>query len=269
MVKTLNINEFEQREITPLHRQLKGLDFLGAEDFVMLDSLLEYREDAEEGEWIVMEGQQMDRTYVLLDGWTFRYKTFKDGRRQILNFILPGDIIGLHSVMLRRADCGIEALTPVTMAVFPSSELIQSLTASPRLLLALTWVAGQSERMMDEHITRVGRRSAVERMAHLFVELYVRMRRIGADPNEACALPLTQALLADTLGMSHVHANRSFRTLVKDKSVELRNGRPTILDVFRLANCANFDRDYLEQPEVPADVEKASNRLLPALAKAI
>ncbi len=246
---------------TPLHLRLEKLEFLEEDDFSKLDALLAYREEADPGEWVVQEDQETDRTYVLLNGWMFRFKTFEDGRRQILNFMLPGDIIGLHSLMLRRADYGAEALTPVHMAVFPSSDLVNSLANAPRLLLALSWIAGQSERLLDEHITRVGRRGAVERMAHLLVELYVRMRRIGAELDEARALPLTQEIMADALGMSHVHANRSFRTLCRDGSVAFVDGRPTIIDVIKLAQRGNFEKTYLEQPEVPDDVERASKVL--------
>lgn len=240
-----------------LHRRLRALNYLSDRDFVVLDELLADREDASPGDLVVMEDQEMNRIWVLLEGWAFRYKSFADGRRQVLNYVLPGDIIGLYSVMLRRSDYGVEAVTPASLAVFPCTDLIDAMAHTPRLLLALSWIAGQGERMLDEQIARVGRRSAAERMAHLFVELYVRMLTLGVDKEQARVLPLTQALLSDTLGMSHVHANRCFRTLTREKLVALKEGQLVLLDVGRLARRAGFDSGYLEQTSVPPDTRQA------------
>lgn len=242
---------------TALHYRLRALDYLEEGDFLALDDLLKHREEAAPGELIVMEEQDMNRTWVLLDGWAFRYKSFADGRRQVLNYILPGDIIGLYSVMLKRSDYGVEAITPMSLAAFPSTELIDALEHTPRLLLALSWIAGQGERMLDEQIARVGRRGAAERMAHLFVELYIRLRKLGVDKDDARVLPLTQALLSDTLGMSHVHANRCFGRLTREKLVALKEGRLMLLDPGRLAKRAGFDSSYLDETTVPPETRAA------------
>lgn len=240
-----------------LHHRLRALNYLRDDDFDALDALLKHRETATSGDLVVMEEQDMHRTWVLLDGWTFRYKSFEDGRRQVLNYMLPGDIIGLYSAMLRRSDYGVEAITPATLAVFPSTELIEALAHTPRLLLAMSWIAGQGERMLDEQIARVGRRAAAERMAHLFLELHVRLLKLGLSREAASVLPLTQALLSDTLGMSHVHANRCFRTLTREKLVALRDGQLVLLDTGKLAQRAGFDAGYLEESAVPLDTVQA------------
>ncbi len=241
---------------TALHHRLRALGILSASDFDVLDELLKHREEAAPGDLIVMEDQDMTRTWVLLDGWSFRYKSFADGRRQVLNYLLPGDIIGLYSVLLRRSDYGVEAITPNSMAVFPCTELVDALAHTPHLLLALSWIAGTGERMLDEQIARVGRRGAAERMAHLFVELHVRIRKLGIDKEEARVLPLTQALLSDTLGMSHVHANRCFGALSREGLVALQEGRLVLLDPRGLAERAGFDSSYLEETTVPRDVRE-------------
>ncbi|MDZ7841550.1 MAG: Crp/Fnr family transcriptional regulator [Gammaproteobacteria bacterium] len=245
---------------TALHHRLRALDYLDEDDFAALDDLLKHREDASPGDLIVMEEQDMNRTWVLLDGWAFRYKSFADGRRQILNYLLPGDIMGLYTVMLKRSDYGVEAITALSLAVFPSTELVDALAHRPRLLLALSWIAGQGERMLDEQIVRVGRRGAAERMAHLFVELHVRMRKLGVDREDAGLLPLTQALLSDTLGMSHVHANRCFRALTREHLVTLDAGRVVLLDPVRLAQRAGFDAGYLEETAVPRETRELLER---------
>ncbi|HSH43236.1 MAG TPA: Crp/Fnr family transcriptional regulator [Arenicellales bacterium] len=241
---------------TALHQRLRALRYLTESDFAALDELLEHREEAAPGELVVMEDQAMNRTWVSLEGWAFRYKSFADGRRQILNYLLPGDIIGLYSVMLKRSDYGVEAMTPMSLAVFPSTMLIEASAHTPRLLLALSWIAGQGERMLDEQIARVGRRGAAERMAHLLVELHVRLIHLGMSWNQAHSLPLTQALLSDTLGMSHVHANRCFGVLAREGLVALDKGRLVLLDIGGLARRAGFDAGYLEESDLPRETRE-------------
>lgn len=237
---------------TALHRELMRLKYLGEDDFGILDELLEHRETRGPGEIIVMEGDPMERTAVVMDGWAFRFKDFADGRRQVLNFLLPGDIIGLFAAMLGNARCGVEALTEVELASFPAPRIAVVFEQAPRLALALSWLAGQDERLLHEQITRVGARAATERMAHLFIELYLRLLRVGVDEDAARRLPITQAMLAETLGMSHVHANRCFREFVREGVAEARDGHVWLLDPDFLARRGGFDDGYLEQAEVPS-----------------
>lgn len=236
---------------TALHHELARLKFLGEDDLGLLDELLEHRETRAAGELIVMEGDTMERSAVVVDGWAFRFKDFADGRRQVLNFLLPGDIIGLFAVMLGNARCSVQALTAVELASFPATRIAAVFEQAPRLALALSWLAGQDERLLHEQITRVGARGATERMAHLFIELYLRLLRVGVDEDAARRLPLTQAILAETLGMSHVHANRCFRELVREGVAEARDGHVWLLDPAFLARRGGFDDAYLEQAEVP------------------
>lgn len=238
-----------------LHTRLEQVAFCDEADYRRLDDLLLGRRELEPGAFLFLEDTPLEHTAVVLSGWAIRYKSFDDGRRQILEILLPGDIIGMYAVMLRRADSGIEALTPLTVGIFPASEIITITTDAPRLALSLGWLAGQGERRLDEHVSRVGRRGAAERMAHLFVELYLRLRRIGVERSQCGRFPLTQAILADILGMSHVHANRTFRALARDGLVTAENGEIVLRDIARLAIRCQFDPTYLEQPEAPEDVQ--------------
>ena len=242
---------------TPLHVRLDALNFLKDSDWETLAKLLDRTERAMEGELIVLENQEMNRTRVLREGWAFRYNSLPDGRRQILNLLLPGDIVGFYAIMRNRSDCGVEALTPIDMFVFPAIDLIDALSAAPRLILALSWIAGHSERILDEQITRIGRRNAAERMAHFFVEIYLRLRKADFNHDQATRFPLTQNLLADILGMSHVHANRSFRALARDRGVSLTDGCIVLQDIEYLAKRCKFDDRYLQPTPVPKKTEKA------------
>ncbi|HKJ17919.1 MAG TPA: Crp/Fnr family transcriptional regulator [Xanthomonadales bacterium] len=233
------------------HQRLTHLNFLSSEELAEIQNIFSRTEESAAGELLVVEEQEMSRVRIIDSGWAYRYKSFRDGRRQILNFLVPGDVIGFYSLMFEHSDYGVEALTKLDVNFCSSGQLAEALSTRPRLSLAMSWCAGQSERMLNEHVTRLGRRQAAERMAHLFVELHFRLRQAGFEGNESCHLPLTQVVIADALGMSHVHANRSFKKLLKEESVELREGGVQILDIRRLALQARFERGYLKNSCVP------------------
>ena len=247
-------------EYSPLHSQLESLRYLDAADFGILNGLLTREETAETGKLLVIEGGKANKVIVLSTGWAIRYKSLPDGRRQILNFLLPGDIAGFFAMLFKTAEYGVETLTPVTMNRFNPEQLLDAFKEAPRLAVALSWLAGQDERQLDEQIVRIGRRGATERMAHLFMELHHRLWQAGIAENESRHFPLTQTILADTLGMSHVHANRSFRNLVREGLVTLRDGEILLLDPGSLAHLANFDADYLEQEPLPRATESVLPR---------
>lgn len=245
---------------TAVHRELMRLNFLHDEDFEVLDGLLARRRRLEPGRRLITEGDTEDHTTAVLDGWAFRFKDFADGRRQVINFLLPGDLYGLYGLMIEEARCSVETLTAVEVASFPSHELVAVFEGCPRLALALTWLAGQDERLLEEQVTRVGCRGATERLAHLFIELYRRLLRAGVDEDAARRLPLTQVMLGEALGMSHVHANRCFRELVRAGVAETRDGHVWLLDPGYLADRAGFDPGYLEHGEVPATTRREADR---------
>jgi CRP-like cAMP-binding protein len=243
-------------QIKPLHHQLENLQCLDAADFTALDSLLTQEEKILSGKLLISEGGKLSRVLLLSKGWAIRYKSIPDGRRQILNFLLPGDIVGFFSLLFKTAEYGVETLTQVTVNSFKPAQLLEAFKKAPRLAVSLSWLAGQDERQLDEQIMRIGRRNAVERMAHLFMELHYRLFQAGITDEDARRFPLTQNILADTLGMSHVHANRSFMTLARKGFVILRDGEILLLKPADLAEIANFDGSYLEQQPLPATTKR-------------
>lgn len=240
-----------------LQRQLQSLKCLTHSDFDVLDSLLCEHETRDKGARWIIAGDRLDQVSIVSAGWAIRYKLLDDGRRQILNLYLPGDVVGFFALLFQTAEYGVEPLTPVQLQSFSAERAFAAFAAAPRLAVALSWLAGQGERQLDEQIVRVGRRHAAERMAHLFMELSHRLRRIGLPETEASCLPLTQAILADALGMSQVHANRSFRRLVQDALVVWRDGRIQLLDIDGLSRLAGFDPGYLRQASLPAPLSQA------------
>lgn len=235
------------------YHRLESLNFLDSEDFEFADHLIQDRRNIDSGDFILTEGGTQRRIQFVLDGWAIRHKSSVDGDRQILNFVLPGDVIGLFSPIYKQSEHSVEAITSMTLGSFPADRLLEVFRDVPRLALTLSWVAGQDERILEEQIVRIGRRRATKRMAHLLVELHRRLRRCGYTREDACHLPLNQLLLSDSLGLSHVHAHRVFRELEKDALIKRESGSIILLDLRLLAELADFDAGYLEPgPHGPA-----------------
>lgn len=168
---------------------------------------------AETGAAILSEGAHSAQLFTLLSGWAFRFKTLEDGRRQILNYVLPGDLIGLQGSIIGAMEHSVEALTPVVLCVFQRDQLPELFRNHPGLSFDITWLASREERMLDENLLSLGRRTAIERAAYLIAFLYQRAASVGLAEHKALLIPITQQHLADTLGLSIVHTNKTLRKL--------------------------------------------------------
>src|SRR6202050_4033021 len=126
------------------------------------------------GAEIIREGNDSPELYTLYSGWAFRYKTLPDGRRQILNFLLPGDLLGLQAAMFDTAQHGIEALTEVQLCLLPRRKIWALFGQMPDLAFDVAWLGSREESYVDENLTSVGRRTAGERTAALIIALYKR-----------------------------------------------------------------------------------------------
>src|SRR5207248_9631751 len=128
----------------------------------------------------------------VLSGWAMRHKTLSDGRRQILNFVLPADLIGLQASVLDEMQHSVEALTDMVLCVFPRERLWELYSHHPTLAFDLTWIAAREEQILDEHLVSLGRRTAVERTAYLLLHLFARAEQLGFTEGGMVELPLTQ-----------------------------------------------------------------------------
>ncbi len=199
----------------------------------------------EAGASIIREQSQTERLFTLFSGWAFRYKSLSDGRRQILNFMLPGDFFGLQQQFADGATYGVEAITDVALCVFPSGRLWEFYRAYPRLGYDLTWLSAREEQMLDENLLTTGRRSAMERVAVLLIHLFKRAQRVHlVDPDNGFAFPLTQQHVADALGLSLVHTNRTLRKLQQLGLHSLADGRLVLRNAKALKQLA----DYADHP---------------------
>jgi CRP-like cAMP-binding protein len=200
------------------------------------------------GKRLTEEGQTGHKVFVLHAGWACSYKDLANGQRQVISFPIAGDFVGLRSALLRTADHSFSALTDAVVTSVAATDIMQCVTEFPRLGTALLWAASRDEAMIVEHLVNVGRRNAIQRMAHFFLELAERLSMIGIAAPAEFKCPLTQFVLADALGMTAVHVNRVLRQLRELGLLTMGNGVVRMHDVDRLKKLAGFQGGYLDVP---------------------
>lgn len=232
---------------SPFARKLAAFVHLTHDDLVVMSDLYRRRRNFAVGSDIIHQGQADQCAYVLASGWASSYKILADGTRQIVDFQIPGDFLGLRSVLFRASDHNVEPITPVQASEVTQRDLIEAFSRTPRLATAVLWAASRDEAMVVEHLVDLGRRSATVRMAHFLLELGARLRLVGMGSRSGYDCPLSQYLLADALGLSAVHVNRVLRELREEGLVTFQRGRVVFDDYDGLVEYAGFDRDYLDQ----------------------
>ena len=190
-------------------------------------------------------------------GWAIRHKALPDGRRQVINFVLPGDIIGFYSTLFETADHSVTTLTAAEVANFPTEHVAELFRSFPRLAAALAWAGAREEAIVAERLLSLGRRTALERTAHLIVELLRRLSVVDMATDGRFILPVTQEILADALGLSIVHMNRTLRRLRDSGLIDLTGQRITVNDPRQLASVGQFDELYLHLIRAPKRLEHA------------
>lgn len=222
------------------------------------------------GREIYAEGESCDSIFVVLDGWAIQHQILEDGRRQILDFALPGALLGLQTagedVMSHTAEC----LTTVTVAAIPRAQLPQLFERNPKFALRFTLLAAETINSAYQTLTDVGRRTAREAVAHILLRLYLRIGagqdgQAGDGAADVVDFPLTLEHIGDALGLTGVHICRTLRSLREDNIVHLSRGKLRIMDFLGLIEAAGcgadklslpegFDRHLYEKPCAPAGV---------------
>lgn len=231
---------------TPFARKLGAFVALNETELKLLDQLHGRRKSFPARRDMIHEGQVERSAYILASGWVCSYKILPDGRRQIVDFQIPGDFLGLRSVLFRTADHNVEPITAVQASEVRGQDLLDAFNAAPRLAAAVLWAASRDEAMVVEHLVDIGRRDAKQRMAHFLLELGARLRLVGLGTSSGYSCPLTQYLLADALGLSAVHVNRVLRELREDGLLTFQQGKVTFNDYEGLVTFSEFDRHYLD-----------------------
>lgn len=231
----------------PLVRKLGVFVALSETELTVLNRLHLRRRTFVAGLDLVQQGQCDTAAYILASGWVCSYKILPNGLRQIVDFQIPGDFLGLRSILLQTSDHCIEPITKIEATEVPTAELLDTFARTPRLAAAVLWAASRDEAMVVEHLIDVGRRDAAVRVGHFLLEMGSRLSLVGLTDETGYACPLSQYHLADALGLSAVHVNRVLRQLREDGLVTFRDGKVTFHNRERLSALVDFDPAYLDQ----------------------
>jgi CRP-like cAMP-binding protein len=235
----------------PFTYKLTQLVTLLPDEIAVLEDLQSATRMVRRNREILTEGQKYDSLFALIDGVSMPYRILHDGRRQILNIALPGDLIGFPSNFFEKSLYSVTALTDCVVSPIRFAGLFGLFDHHPRLAAAIFWSFACEAAIYVEHLIDVGRRSALERVAHLLLELLTRLKLIGLADERSFRMPLTQELIADALGLSVPHVNRTLRQLRDDELVSIEGNLVTIKDVEALSALADFEWSYLGPVRLP------------------
>lgn len=238
--RSLGSEDIGPHRMQPVIRRMAQLGAWPLDVVRRIDALGERCERINAKATLQTEDDEVGRPRYIVSGWACRQRYLSDGRRQVFGFLLPGDGVGvcLHPKPLANATTW--ALTPLD--VVDAQDLVRSQTLQdcPGLTSLLVAAANEDERLLLNHVVRLGRLDAMERVAHLFLELHDRLAVVGIGGDGRFPLPLTQELLADALGLSVVHINRTLQELRRQKLIAMQNGHVTLLDRPALVGLADY-----------------------------
>ena len=241
---------------TPEHarliRKLDSISVLSEEDREAIRRLPFREKLFGENQDLVRQGDRPSECCLLVEGFVCRYKVLGEGQRQIMSFHLPGDIPDLQSLHLKVMDHSLGALTPVRVAFIPH-EALEEITHTRPTVTAAFW----RDTLIDASVFRewlagVGRRSAYQRIAHLICELCTRLKALGLIDENSFQLMVTQAEVADALGLSSVHVNRVLQDLRRDGLIAIQGRVLKVLDWEGLKEAGDFDSEYLHLRHDPS-----------------
>ena len=229
----------------PLILKLESLATLSDDDRAVLQRVSAKPQVVPAGTNLVREGDAPAGVFLVMDGMAFRHKLRRNGSRQIMAYLLPGDLCDLDVALLRRMDHTITTFTACRVVRLAPETVADLLGNHPRIARVLRKAQLVDEATLREWLVNVGRRSADERIAHLLCELLLRLRAVGRTAGDGYALPITREDLADTTGLTSVHVNRMLGSLQDRGLIELSERRLQILDLAGLEALAEFKPNYL------------------------
>ncbi|EAQ26223.1 Crp/Fnr family transcriptional regulator [Roseovarius sp. 217] len=202
------------------------------------------------GTTLMMEASNSPQLYTALSGMGLRYKTLLSGERQVINFVMPGDFIGLQAGVMQEMQHSVEATTDMKLCVFDRKRLWELFRDHPDRAYDLTWIAAVEEHLLGESLAILGHMDGLERIARAFVRLFDRGAAIGLTTGHEMPLPYRQQDLADALGLSVVHVNKMLKRLREQRSATWQNGRLILHDRDELCRIAQLepDRDPMKRP---------------------
>lgn len=233
------------RSTNPFVRKLAGFAALSRDDESVLRSVSAETFAVAARTDLIREGDPTGGVFLMMEGIACRYRVLSGGRRQITAYMLPGDLCDLDIALLSRMDHAIMTLTPARVIRIPRATVVDLTRNHSTIATALRKSTLVDEATLREWLVNIGSRPALERIAHLFCELQVRLQVVGLATADRYELPITQTDLADTTGLSSVHVNRTLQELRRRGLITLAGKALTILDPFELRRLADFRANYL------------------------
>ena len=218
--------------------------FLSPEDRQALAKITTVPRLLKAGADLVSEGEQTDSVYVITEGWACRYKTTREGGRQITGLAVPGDLCNLDSFLLPQVNFGVRTLTAATVVGFPRNWLQALATERPAVARAFTHFAIIENAILSQWVLSLGRQRAQKRLAHFLCEMSIRLGGKHGNP-ASFELPITQEQISDVIGMTAVHVNRMLQQLRSERLIGYEGRQFTILDAAALHRAGEFDGMYL------------------------
>lgn len=219
-------------------RRLEACGGVAAAEITILEAALHGPESYRAGE-LLHPPRPGAPPFFMVSGWACLARLLDDGRRQVLAFLLPGDGVGFDLLTQSRESTSVLALTPVKVQRVRQS-LLGEITGCPGVNRALAVASDQQQTRLIDQVVRLGRQTAYERCAHLLLELHGRLAEIGETQGDAFRLPVKQEVLADALGLSLVHVNRTLQQLRRDQLVEVHGGAAILKDRQALAAICEY-----------------------------
>ena len=232
----------------PFVVRARNLVDLTLPDLQSLRGVMETETTVKKRRDLVLDGYEFSKLYFVKEGFAARYKLLRNGKRQIVNFVLPGDVVGMPGSFLDRAANSVIAVSDMTLQICSLEAFVGLCYRRPKFGLLLSWLAAQEAANYAEHIIDVGRRTPVERLAHLLLEIHSRLAVVGLADEFAFNLPFIQEMMSDALGLSVPHLNRMLTQLRVEGLIAINERRVEILDRRAMQLLAQF------QPILPARI---------------
>lgn len=206
---------------------------------------------------LVLDGYEFSKLCIVRDGFAARYKLLRNGKRQIVNFVLPGDLVGLPGSFLDRAANSVVAISDLNLQICGLEAFVGLCYRRPKFGLILSWIAVQEAVNYAERLIDIGRRTPIERLAHFLLEIHARLAMVGRAGDGSFTLPFTQELMSDALSLSVPHLNRMLAKLRAEKLIAVRDRRVQFTDLKAIQRLAQFQPVYPARIPDPDDLVTA------------
>jgi len=239
----------------PFVTRLRNFVDLTLPDLQSLRAVIEVEQSVKKRRDLVHDGYEYCKLCFVKDGFAARYKLLRNGRRQIVDFVLPGDVVGLPGSFLDRAAHSVLAVSDMKLQVCSLEAFVALCFRRPKFGLALSWLAAQEAVNYAERIIDIGRRTPLERLAHLLLEIHSRLAMVGCAEEAVLNLPFTQEMMSDALGLSVPHLNRMLTKMRTEGLIAVNERRVEFIDLKALQLLAQFQPARLARIPLPADAE--------------